>query len=138
MDITQKIQNFLAFQGNLNIKQTLCCIFAIEFLRVMTLQICACLSLAQTVLSDVLGGFVLMTLVLYLYGITITARLRNLRLNPSLAYFWVLGIWFVRYIVFPAVQSTQDIFRITSVGFLFVFMILPLAAKNKEVLLFWK
>ena len=136
MKITQILHNFLIFNGNMTAKQFFYCIFLIEVLRVLIIQLFAGLSLPKDNLTTLLTYFPLMAAVLYLYGTSIAARLRNLGLNPSLTYFWVLGIWFVRYILMPSVQTTQDMFYIISVGFVFIFLLLPLFAKDKEILQF--
>ena len=136
MKITQTLHNFLTFNGNMTAKQFFCCIFLIELLRILTIQLFASIFLPKDNLTTLLTYFPLITAVLYLYGISIAARLRNLGINPSLTYFWVLGIWFVRYILMPSVQTTQDMFYIISVGYIFIFLLLPLFAKDKEILQF--
>ena len=75
----------------------------------------------------------------YLWGICITGRIRNLRLNPSLAYFFVIGLWaahfvFLReYNVSTWIPGRNDILMMLQ-----FFIILPLLAKDKKTLQFWK
>ena len=134
MKIMRVVLDFFTFKGNLSAKQLFCCIFLIELLRVLIIQLFASLALPAGNLTVVLTYLPLMVTVLYLYGAAIAARLRNLGINPSLTYFWVWGIWFIRYILMPSVQTTQDMFYIVSVGFAFILWLLPLFAENKEVL----
>lgn len=130
MQIISNLRSLLTFRGNLNPQQAFFCIFFIELLRVVLLQTFTSLSLPKCNLAIFLTYFPLMAMVLYLYGITIAARLRNLHLNPNYAYLWVLGIWFSRYILLPAAQTTHDMFHVISVSFVFIFLMLPLFVKD--------
>lgn len=134
----KNIYDFFKFQGNLTAKQMFVCMFFIEVLRVAVIQIYASLSLPQNNFISFITYFPLMATVLYLYGATIAARLRNLALNPSLTYFWVMGIWAVRYIIFPNVQTLHNTAQMSGICLAFIFLMLPLFAKNKETLQFWK
>lgn len=138
MKTLESLGRFFAFQGSFGRYQTLTAVCLIEVLRVLMIWGFASFLPAPSHMMILLTYLPLMALVLYLYGTTVAARLRRLGLNVSLAYFWVLGIWAVRYILLPEAQTGHDMFETIRIGFAFVLLMLPLFAKDKKTLLFWK
>ncbi len=93
----EQIHSVLRFRGTLSVKQFLC-----GALILQSLLMCMDLYLlryendfATYALALNNPGF--MIFYLYLFGCIITARLRDLRINPSLGYFWVCALWFLTF-----------------------------------------
>lgn len=138
MKIIQVLKNFLCFNGNIGRYSLLCLICGIELFRVAANSLYAHLSLPPYRIISVLTDFPLMITVLYLYGATIAGRLNNLHFNPSLAYFWVVGIWFCKYLLMPLAHTSGNMQFVYSAGMFFFIIMLPLFAFNRNILLFWK
>lgn len=138
MKIIQVLKNFLCFNGNIGRYSLLCLICGIELFRVAANSLYAHLSLPPYRIISILTDFPLMITVLYLYGATIAGRLNNLKLNPNLTYLWILGIWFCKYLLMPLAHTFGTMQFVYSAGVLFLLMILPLFATDRNTLLFWK
>ena len=136
MKVIQNLKNFLQFKGNVGRVGLFCLIFGIELFRVSVIEIYAHLSLPSYRIISLLTDFPLMLCVLYLYAATIAGRLHNLKLNPKLAYFWVLGVWCCKYLFLPLAHSTGSMQFVISGGVLFILLLLPLFAENKNKFLF--
>jgi len=69
----------------------------------------------------------------YLYSICIAARLRNMKFNPFLTYFFVIPLWAAFFLITQ--YNTSFIYeRAQLVGMLMLFIFLPLFAKDKKAL----
>ncbi|MBO6289028.1 MAG: hypothetical protein J6N45_01715 [Alphaproteobacteria bacterium] len=136
MKVIQNLKNFLQFKGNVGRVGLFCLIFGIELFRVSVIEIYAHLSLPSYRIISLLTDFPLMLCVLYLYAAAIAGRLHNLKLNPKLAYFWVLGVWCCKYLFLPLAHSTGSMQFVYSACALFMLILLPLFAENKNKFLF--
>lgn len=132
-NIFEKAGNILLFKGNLN---------RLGFLVMMALTQFIYLQMLHLIFDCIPGycrglDFCIWVLFCYLWGICIAGRLRNLKLNPSLAYLFVVALWWARYVFLR--YSAQPIFqRVEYMGMVTLFILLPLFAKDKETLQFWK
>ena len=138
MKIIQGLKNFMQFKGNIGRYNLLCLICGIELFRVSVNSLYAHLSLPPYRIISLLTDFPLMIVILYLYGAAIAGRLNNLKLNPNLTYFWILGIWFCKYLLMPLAHTSGSMQFVYSAGVLFLLMILPLFAADRNTLMFWK
>lgn len=122
----EKVGNYFIFKGNLKpIGFMMAVIFAEGFYNLFYEGIII------GRLSMISSRPWMQLLLCYLMGIAIVARLRNLKLNPSMAYFFVITLCILRFFVLNA-------YNYASVGVLYLFVLLPLFAFDKKYLLFWK
>ena len=132
MKIIKDLKNFFLFKGNISRFNLLCLIFGIELFRVSVISLYAYLSLPPYRIISLLTDFPLMVGILYLYGTAIAGRLNNLKLNPNLTYFWILGVWFCKYLFLPLAHTSGSMQFVFAAGALFLLMMLPLFAENKN------
>jgi len=131
-NIFEKVGNYLTFGGNLN---------RMSFLMVLMVS-----EILYNVLWDMaidyrfnlqISGIYMGTIFCYLYGAAVAGRLRNLKINPCGAYFFVLTLWLMRFIIFSR-YDWSTVYRVELVYMLEMFMFLPLFVKDKKMLQFEK
>ena len=131
-NLFQNIINYFIFKGNVN---------RVGFIGTLFLA-----GIMYIVISDITVGnrfylrlsSIYMGLVFcYFYGIAIAARLRNMKLNPSLTYFFVILLWIAHFVIIGCRPLSRD-FTMELTFMMEFFTILPLFAKDKKVLQFWK
>lgn len=122
----EKVGNYFIFKGNLSpIGFMIAVIFAEGFYNLFYDGIII------GRLSMISSRPWMQLLLCYLMGIAIVARLRNLKLNPAIAYFFVMTLFILRYLVL-------NVCNVAPVGVLYLFVIMPLLVFDKKYLLFWK
>ena len=131
-NLFQKITNYFIFKGNVNRIGFIGTLFFAAIMYILISDI-AIENRFYLRLSGIYMGIVFC----YLYGIAIAARLRNMKLNPSIAYFFVILLWIAHFVVLGCRPISRD-FTTELVFMLELFTILPLFAKNKKILQFWK
>ena len=135
----QKIYNYLTFKGNVNRTNFLFLLLFAELVHHVVFrlvyQLDHILPAPNIIISlcEISKGILLC----YLFGIAIAARLRNLTLNHSLAYFYVVFLWFVRYHMMHAFKIPFYI-RFEFYGMVIFLALIPLFVNDKRVLQFWK
>jgi len=131
-NLFQNIINYFTFKGNVN---------RFEFLPTLLLAGLIYVIIGHIIVSSGfnlrLSGTYMGVAYCYLFGISIAARLRNLKLNPSLAYIFMFLLWLVHFVIIEFRPVSRD-FTVELAFMLKLFIILPLFAKNKKVLQFWK
>ena len=137
MNTINKIKNFLTFKGNIQRRFLLLYFACIEFFKLILIEFYIHLSLPNLRIIKFSFEFPIMLLILYLYGIVIAARFNNLRINPSLTYFWILAFWFCKDIFLPLAHMSKNMHFVFSGGILYFLIFLPLFVKDKKTLLFW-
>ena len=131
-NLFQKITNYFIFKGTVNRIGFVGTLFFSEIMYILISDI-AIENRFYLRLSGIYMGIVFC----YLYSIAIAARLRNMKLNPTIAYFFVILLWIGHFVVLGCRPISRDF--TTELAFMLEFFtILPLFAKNKKVLQFWK
>ena len=131
-NLFQSLINYFIFKGNVNRLEFMVTLLFAGLIYVIIGNI-----IVSSGFSLRLSGIYMGVAYCYLFGISIAARLRNLKLNPSLTYFWVFLLWFFHFVIIEFRPVSRD-FTVELVYMLKLFTILPLFAKNKKVLQFWK
>lgn len=131
-NLFQKIINYFIFKGNVDRIGFIGTLFFAAIMYILISDI-AIGNRFYLRLSGIYMGIVFC----YLYGIATAARLRNLKLNPSLAYFLVILLWIGHFVILGCRPLSRD-FTMELAFMLEFFTILPLFAKDKKVLQFWK
>lgn len=132
-NIFEKVGNILLFKGNLN---------RLPFLILIALAMWLyCCYLDLTIAYKLHGGYYTTFMEwfawCYVWGILITGRLKNLKINPSIAYFFVVALWITHYVALR--YGMPPIFsRVKQISMLEILILLPLFAKDKKTLQFWK
>lgn len=129
LTFSEQIHNVVRFRGTLSAKQFLCDALILQSLSMsMDLYLLRYENdFATYALALNNPGF--MIFYLYLFGCLIAARLRDLRINPSLSYFWVCALWFltfgIRMCIPLPLGSTHPAVCL---------LLIPLVAKSKRTL----
>lgn len=97
LTFSEQIHSFIRFRGTLSRKQFLCCALILH-----CLVVCMDLYLLRyendyATYAMALNNPAFIAFYLYCFGCIIAARLRDLRINPYLSYFWVCALWFLTF-----------------------------------------
>lgn len=128
----QNLGNCFIFKGNLNRFSFLMVLLIMQIMYIIAYDF----AIRQEFLLD-LSALYTGILFCYFYGAAISGRLRNMQINPAWTYFIVSFLWVFRFIM----ANNYDLSRSYRVGLaliLMVFVFLPLLAKDKKTLQFWK
>ena len=135
--ILQKVSDYFCFKGNLNRFTFLLMILFAELIYNLIYDI-------AIYYYPTFQGYPLRSiriymgiLFCYMYGIAIVGRLRNLKINPCFAYFFVLALWVLRFVLLNRYDFSRST-RIEYVVMLSIFLFLPLFAKDKKTLILGK
>ena len=128
----QNLGNCFIFKGNLNRFSFLMLLLIMQIIYIFVCDF----AFKQKFLLD-FSALYTGILFCYFYGTAISGRLRNMQINPAWTYFIVSFLWVFRFVM----ANNYDLSRSHRVGLALILMIsvfLPLLAKNKKTLLFWK
>lgn len=138
-NIFEKFGNYLIFKGNVGVISFGFLLLVAEFVYGQIFTVISHIVCSLNLKCPISVFLVANTSIAfcYLYGIAISARLRNLKLNPSLTYFFVFLLWNIHYFA-AHIRSIPIYLRVEYSIILIFFVLLPLFAKDKKVLQFWR
>jgi len=138
MKILKKIGNYLTFGGNINAVVLLLVFVLSHIIYISTFGLNDIISQYFPDNLYALAGSDLFRDILfcYLYGIAFVARLRNMKLNPKIAYFFVVLLWLIHYVAVH-MYSMPYYKRAEFYATAAVLIILPLLVHDKKALQFW-
>lgn len=136
--LTNKIYNFFTYQSKVTRLQLFLAILIIEFLRLLIASLLSHIDMPESKVCKVAIDFgCLIVPYLYFYSVVIVGRLRYLRLNASLAYFWIIGI--ALYSLMRTMLFWHPNSSVMTYAGVYIFLVfLSLFASRKEILMFWK
>ena len=128
-NLIKNIENYFTFRGNLNRYGF---IFALAG-TLLTYNILADAVIKYKLFELKYYTIMSWSIFCYLFGICIAARLSNMKLNPCLAYIFVIPFWAAFFLITK--YDTSFIYERTQlIGMLVLFIFLPLFAKDRKAL----